>query len=76
MIYLLLCYTIIMLKVKTFQRNGKDRGPRSWFTTDPVEYLDMQVNEFCSQHKVTQILYTPPTDHSNRCFVVIYEDEK
>lgn len=65
------------LQVKRFYRNGKQDGPRDFWKgmSDPVEYLDMQVNEFCKNHKVVKVYHYPVTDKHNQYFVIIYEDE-
>lgn len=66
------------LQVKRFYRNDKQKGVRDWWNGvgDPVEFLDMKVNEFCKEHDVKQILHFPVTNQHNQYFVVIYEEAK
>ena len=64
-----------MLQVKTFTRNDKDKGPRSfWKGHDPLSVLDEAINEFCKIHDVKDILHFPPSIYHNRYFVVIYNE--
>lgn len=51
---------------------------RDWWkgVSDPIEYLDMRVNEFCKEHDVKEIIHYPVTDKHNQYFIIIYEDGK